>query len=30
VASAPTIPQAGAAFSLVKDITMEYAEVVDA
>jgi hypothetical protein len=30
VAGAPTIPQAGAAFSLTKGITVEYAEVVDA
>jgi len=30
VAGAPAIPQAGAAFSLTKSITVEYAEVVDA
>lgn len=28
VAAAPTIPQAGAAFSLTKDLTVEFAEVV--
>ena len=30
VASAPAIPQAGAAFSLTKGITVEYAGVLDA
>jgi heme-degrading monooxygenase HmoA len=30
VASAPAIPQARAALSLAKDVTAEYAEVVDA
>jgi hypothetical protein len=30
VASAPGIPQARAAFALAKDLTVEYAEVVDA
>lgn len=30
IAGAPAIPQAGAAFSLTKGITVEYAEVLDA
>jgi hypothetical protein len=30
VAGAPAIPQAGAAFSLTKSVTVEFAEVVDA
>jgi hypothetical protein len=30
IASAPAIPRAGAAFSLTKGITVEYAEVLDA
>jgi hypothetical protein len=30
VADAPSIPQAGAAFSLTKGLTVEYAEVIDA
>jgi hypothetical protein len=30
VAGAPPIPQTGAAFSLTKDLTVEYAEVADA
>jgi len=30
IADAPSIPAAGAAFSLTKGITVEYAEVVDA
>ncbi len=30
VAGAPSIPQAGAAFSVTKDLTVEYAEVADA
>ena len=30
VAGAPSIPQAGAAFSLTKDLTVEHAEVLDA
>ena len=29
VASAPSIPQAGAAFALAKDLTVEFAEVID-
>ena len=29
VASAPSIPQAGAAFALTKDLTVEFAEVID-
>ena len=30
VAGAPSMSQAGAAFALIKEITVEYAEVVDA
>ena len=30
VAGAPSIPQAGAAFALAKNITVEFAEVLDA
>jgi hypothetical protein len=30
VAGAPSIPQAGAAFSITKDLTVEFAEVVGA
>jgi hypothetical protein len=29
IAAAPTIPQAGAAFSLAKDLTVEFAQVVN-
>lgn len=29
VAGAPAIPQAGAAFALAKDLTVEFAEVID-